>query len=128
MVFHHLISFLPFTAYIYFLFGGIFLCIDDWFIKFFYLQYDDGKMAGMQLTNDYKGQDFTASLTLGQIDIVRNSGIVVGQYLQSVTKSLALGAELMCQKGGQIPGGQISMLSLGGKFTGNFMRFFLLCI
>lgn len=72
----------------------------------------------MQLTNDYRGRDFTGSLTLGQLDIVRNSGIVVGQYLQSLTKGLALGAELMYQKGQQIPGGQISILTVGGKYTG----------
>ena len=83
-------------------------------------QYDDGKLAGLQLSNDYRARDFTASLTLGQLDIVRNSGIVVGQYLQSVTHSLSLGAELMYQRGSQIPGGQISILSLGGKYSGTF--------
>ena len=76
----------------------------------------------MQITNDYKARDFTACLTLGQIDIARNFGIVVGQYLQSVTQYLAFGAELMYQKGAQIPGGQISMLSLGGKFTGKIVE------
>ncbi|XP_055352133.1 mitochondrial import receptor subunit TOM40 homolog [Paramacrobiotus metropolitanus] len=82
-------------------------------------QYDEGKLAGLQLSNDYRARDFTASLTLGQLDIVRASGIVVGQYLQSVTKALALGAELMYQKGTQIPGGHISILSLGAKYTGS---------
>ena len=72
----------------------------------------------MQLSNDYKARDFTASMTLGQLDIVRNSGIFVGQYLQSVTNSIALGAELMYQKESKIPGGQISVLSLGGKYSG----------
>lgn len=70
------------------------------------------------MTNDYRGRDFTASLTLGQLDIVRSSGILVGQYLQSVTNAVSLGAELMYQKGSQIPGGQISILSLGGKYAG----------
>ncbi|OQV13227.1 Mitochondrial import receptor subunit TOM40-like protein 1 [Hypsibius exemplaris] len=81
-------------------------------------QYDEGKLAGLQISNDYKAPDYTASMTLGQLDIVRNSGIVVGQYFQSVTRAVALGAELMYQKGSQIPGGQISVLSLGGKYTG----------
>lgn len=73
----------------------------------------------MQLTNDYRGRDFTGSLSLGQIDIVRNSGIVVCQYLQSVTKAISLGAELMYQKGQQLPGGQVPVLTVGGKYNGN---------
>ena len=42
----------------------------------------------------------------------------MGQYLQRVTPNLALGGELLYQFGQQIPGGEISVLSLAGRLTG----------
>ena len=46
------------------------------------------------------------------------SGLFVGQYLQRVTSNLALGGELLYQYGPQVPGGEISILSLAGRLTG----------
>lgn len=44
----------------------------------------------------------------------------MGQYLQQVTPKLALGAEVLYQYGQQIPGGEISIFSLAGKYSGEF--------
>ena len=38
------------------------------------LQFQDNKCAAFQCTTDYKGSDYTASLTLGNNDILNNSG------------------------------------------------------
>ena len=74
-------------------------------------------MTAAQLTTDYRGDDFTASLTVGNPNIFNNSGVFVGHYLQSVTKKIALGAELAYQYGPNVPGGQIAVLSAVGRYT-----------
>ena len=38
----------------------------------------------------------------------------MGHYLQKVTENLALGAELVYQRGPNIPGKQMSIYTLGG--------------
>ncbi|XP_047097396.1 mitochondrial import receptor subunit TOM40 homolog 1-like [Schistocerca piceifrons] len=75
--------------------------------------------TGVQLTTDYKGDDYTASLTFGNLDIINESGLIIGHYLQSVTKNVALGAELGYQYGAKVPGGQIAIVSAVGRYTGN---------
>ncbi|KAG1663718.1 Mitochondrial import receptor subunit TOM40 1 [Nymphon striatum] len=82
-------------------------------------QIQDSKLAALQITTDYRGSDYTASLTAANTDVITETGIIIGQYLQSVTKSLALGAELVHQYGPQVPGGGISNLSILGKYTGD---------
>ena len=47
------------------------------------------------------------------------TGVVVAQYLQSVTEKLDLGAELMYQYGSNVPGGQIGIYTLAGRYTSN---------
>ncbi|XP_074652355.1 mitochondrial import receptor subunit TOM40 homolog 1-like [Tubulanus polymorphus] len=84
----------------------------------FMSQIQGGKMVTSQLSTDYRGKDFTASVTLGNIDIVNESGIVVSQYLQNVTSKLALGAELLYQYGPQVPGSEITVLTLAGRYLG----------
>lgn len=64
---------------------------------------------------NYKGDDFTASCTVANPDIINGSGVVVLHYLQSVTSKLALGSELAYQKGTGIPGGEIALLSIASK-------------
>lgn len=39
------------------------------------LQIQEGMLVGYQMTNDYKGKDFTASLTAVNTDVIQNSGI-----------------------------------------------------
>ncbi|KAM7347342.1 mitochondrial import receptor subunit TOM40 homolog 1-like [Cochliomyia hominivorax] len=80
-------------------------------------QIQESKITAAQLTTDYRGDDFTASLTVGNPNIFNNSGVFVGHYLQSVTKSIALGAELAYQYGPNVPGGQIAVLSAVGRYT-----------
>ncbi|XP_033758180.1 mitochondrial import receptor subunit TOM40 homolog 1-like [Pecten maximus] len=84
----------------------------------FVSQFQDSKCAAAQGTLDYKGDDYTASLTAGNLDVINNSGIFVSQYLQRVTSRLALGAELVYQFGPQIPGKQFTVVSLAGRITG----------
>jgi len=76
------------------------------------------KWQATQVTTDYRGTDFTASLTLGNPDLVGGTGVMVAHYLQKVTSGLALGAELAYQVSPQIPGGHVGVLSAVGRYTG----------
>lgn len=82
-------------------------------------QFQGNKCMAMQLTSDYKGRDFVASLTLSNVDCLNGSGVIVGQYLQNVTQRLALGTELLYQVGPTVPGNQFTVCSLGGRYTGD---------
>lgn len=72
---------------------------------------------GSQLSTDYKGRNFTGSMTLANIDILNNSGIGVLHYLQSVTPRIDLGAELAYQFGPQVPGNGMAILSVVGRYN-----------
>lgn len=72
-------------------------------------------MTAAQLTTDYRGSDFTASLTIGNPNLINNSGVFVTHYLQSVTQKLALGAELAYQYGPAVPGGEIAIVSAAAR-------------
>jgi len=82
------------------------------------VQIQESKWQSVQLTTDYKGSDFTASLTLGNPDLMSGTGMGVAHYIQNVTSKLALGAELAYQASPQIPGGHIGVLSLLGRYSG----------
>ena len=99
-------------------------------------QIQDSKWQTLQLTSDYKGSDFTASVTLGNPDFLSGTGMGIAHYIQNVTNKLALGAELAYQASPQIPGlvlkscfgscesihffsgGHIGVLSVLGRYTG----------
>lgn len=51
-------------------------------------------------------------------DMVSSLGLLVAHYLQRITPSLALGAEIMYQRGQQVPGGEIAIMSLAGRWSG----------
>lgn len=85
---------------------------------FFIFQVQDNRYIGSQFTADVKGKDYTASVTLGNTDILNGSGVAVLHYLQNVIPSLALGAEMAYQYGPQVPGGEIAVMSLAGRYTG----------
>lgn len=51
-------------------------------------------MTAAQLSTDYRGEDYTCSMTVGNPNLITNSGVIVGHYLQSVTEKLALGTEI----------------------------------
>ncbi|KAK2191626.1 hypothetical protein NP493_50g05094 [Ridgeia piscesae] len=82
-------------------------------------QIQNNKFLATQFTTDYKGQDFTASVTLGNPDIVNESGVMVAQYLQNVTQRLSLGSELLYQYGQTVPGNEIAIYTLAGRYTGD---------
>lgn len=81
-------------------------------------QIQENQLAGYQVTNDYKGKDYTASLTAVNNDVVQNSGILLFHYLQRVTKNLDLGTELLFQYGRNVPSGKMAMYSLGFRYFG----------
>jgi len=76
------------------------------------------KWQAAQFTGDYKGSDYTASLTLGNPDLISGSGVMVAHYFQNITSKLAMGAELAYQVSPQIPGGHIGVLSAAGRYSG----------
>ncbi|CAG2180040.1 unnamed protein product, partial [Oppiella nova] len=80
-------------------------------------QIQESKCVMAQLTTDYRGRDFTASLTLGNIDLINSSGVAVLHYLQNVSERVALGGELAYQYGPQVPGYEIAALSLAGRYS-----------
>jgi len=79
-------------------------------------QIQQNKLTAAQLTTDYRGSDFTSSITVGNPNLINNSGVIVGHYLQSVTNKLALGSEIAYQYGPQVPGGEIAILSAAGRY------------
>jgi mitochondrial import receptor subunit TOM40 len=85
----------------------------------FVSQIQNSKWLATQITSDYRGQDFTAALTVGNPDIVNGSAVMVCQYLQNVAKNLCLGCELLYQTGSQVPGGQIGIFTVAGRYTGD---------
>lgn len=46
------------------------------------------------------------------------AGVIVSQYLQNVTKNMAVGAEMLYQYGPTVPGNQIAIYTLAGRYTG----------
>ena len=42
----------------------------------------------------------------------------MGQYLQNITKRLDMGAEIFYQRGAQVPGNQIGIYTLAGRYKG----------
>lgn len=74
--------------------------------------------TGSQMSLDYRGNNFTTALTAANIDLIKNSGIVVGHLLHQVTKSISLGPELIVQYGEQESKlRMMSQLSIGGRFN-----------
>ncbi|XP_015110969.1 mitochondrial import receptor subunit TOM40 homolog 1 [Diachasma alloeum] len=80
-------------------------------------QVQRSKFTVVQGTTDYRGDSYTASLTVANPDIINNSGVVVAHYLQNISKELALGGELAYQRGPGVPGGAIAIASLVGRYA-----------
>uniref|UniRef100_A0AAX7VI66 Translocase of outer mitochondrial membrane 40 homolog, like n=1 Tax=Astatotilapia calliptera TaxID=8154 RepID=A0AAX7VI66_ASTCA len=79
-------------------------------------QTQQNKFVNWQGDAEFRGEDFTATVTLGNPDVLVGSGIVVAHYLQSITPALALGGELVYHRR---PGEEGSVMSLVGRYTGN---------
>ena len=69
------------------------------------------------MEHDYTGPDYSLNLKALNPSPVDGSGIFIGSYLQSVTKNLALGTEVLLQRGGplEIPAAP----SYLAKYTGS---------
>lgn len=88
-------------------------CVIEVFCLF---QIQQNKLTAAQLTTDYRGSDFTGSLTVGNPNLINSSGVLVAHYLQAVTNNLALGTEIAYQYGPQVPGGEIAIVSAAGRW------------
>ncbi|KAM4630507.1 mitochondrial import receptor subunit TOM40B [Polymixia lowei] len=74
------------------------------------------KFVNWQVDAEFRGEDFTSAVTLGNPDVLVGSGIVVAHYLQSITPALALGGELVYHRR---PGEEGTVMSLAGRYTGS---------
>ncbi|KAF6076165.1 translocase of outer mitochondrial membrane 40 like [Phyllostomus discolor] len=72
------------------------------------------KFLTWQFDGEYRGDDYTATLTLGNPDLVGESVIVVAHFLQSLTHRLVLGGELVYHRR---PGEEGAILTLAGKYS-----------
>ncbi|KAM6967400.1 mitochondrial import receptor subunit TOM40 homolog [Aplochiton taeniatus] len=80
------------------------------------IQTQQHKFVNWQCDLEYRGDDFTSAVTLGNPDLLVGSGILVAHYLQSITPSLAMGGELVFHRR---PGEEGAVTSLMGRYTGN---------
>ncbi|XP_065644018.1 mitochondrial import receptor subunit TOM40 homolog [Hydra vulgaris] len=78
------------------------------------VQTQQKEFAMVQADVDYRGDDFTTTCTLGNIDILNESGIIVAHYLQRVTDNIDIGTELLYHYG---QGQQSAILSLAGRYS-----------
>ncbi|NWS23012.1 TM40L protein, partial [Pachyramphus minor] len=77
-------------------------------------QSHQAKFVTWQFDGEYRGDDCTATLTLGNPDLLGGSVILVAHFLQSVTARLVLGGELVYHRR---PGEEGAILTLAGKYT-----------
>lgn len=71
----------------------------------------------LQLEHDYLGSDFSFNVKAVNPSPTDLSGIYIGNYLQSITKNLAVGAETLYQTGGPMGASELSASYLA-KYTG----------
>ncbi|CAF0905452.1 unnamed protein product [Adineta ricciae] len=76
------------------------------------------KMAGYQVSMDYRTPYTSTTLTLANIDLITNSGIAILQHLTRVTKNLDIGAEIVYQANPMMPGGHIGINSFVARYRG----------
>ncbi|XP_078391966.1 mitochondrial import receptor subunit TOM40B, partial [Cetorhinus maximus] len=72
------------------------------------------KFLTWQFDSEYRGDSFTATFTLGNPDIINESVIVVGHFLQSITRNLVLGGEMVYHRR---PNEEGAILTLAGMYT-----------
>ncbi|NXD73904.1 TM40L protein, partial [Eolophus roseicapillus] len=78
-------------------------------------QTHQAKFVTWQFDGEYRGDDCTATLTLGNPDLLGGSVILVAHFLQSITPRLVLGGEMVYHRR---PGEEGAILTLAGKYTG----------
>ncbi|CAI9536267.1 unnamed protein product [Staurois parvus] len=72
------------------------------------------KFLTWQIDVEYRGDDFTGTLTLGNPDLINDSMILVTHFLQSITPRLVLGGELVYH---QRLGEEGAILTMAGKYS-----------
>ncbi|CAH2327204.1 mitochondrial import receptor subunit TOM40B isoform X1 [Pelobates cultripes] len=72
------------------------------------------KFLTWQFDGEYRGDDCTVSMTLGNPDILNESVILVSHFLQSITPRLVLGGELVYHKR---LGEEGAIVTLAGKYS-----------
>ncbi|CAH2322595.1 mitochondrial import receptor subunit TOM40B [Pelobates cultripes] len=72
------------------------------------------KYLTWQFDGEYRGDDCTVSITLGNPDILNESVILVSHFLQSITTWLVLGGELVYHKR---RGEEGAIVTLAGKYS-----------
>ncbi|KAL7978143.1 hypothetical protein Chor_005130 [Crotalus horridus] len=77
-------------------------------------QTQQAKFTTWQFDAEYRGGDYTATLTLGNPDLISESVIVVAHFLQSMTSRLVLGGELVYHRRA---GEEGTIVTLAGKYT-----------
>ncbi|UJR30918.1 hypothetical protein I4U23_018428 [Adineta vaga] len=77
------------------------------------------KMAGYQFALDYRTRYTSSTITLANVDLITNSGILVLQHLARVTKNLDIGAEILYQASPMMPGKHIGITSFVARYQGN---------
>ncbi|VDO96381.1 unnamed protein product [Soboliphyme baturini] len=90
----------------------------------FVAQIQQNKFVGAQLTGDYRGVSTTCSVTVANLDLVNNAGLVVASVLRRVTPFLDLGVEAVCQYGRNVPGGKFSTLSYAARYLGIILEYY----
>ncbi|MFH4979725.1 hypothetical protein AB6A40_006434 [Gnathostoma spinigerum] len=91
---------------------------DRWRLKL-QSQVQGGKLVAAQSTLDYRGRLTTNSLTLANINLLNESGIIVAQTLRRLTPRVDLGVELFYNYGKLVPGGQMTVLNYAGRYNGD---------
>ncbi|XP_026469768.1 mitochondrial import receptor subunit TOM40 homolog 1-like [Ctenocephalides felis] len=97
----------------------------------------NSKVAGAQVSADYRKETYTLSCTVCNPNIINSSGMFLAHYLQNIYPGLAMGAEFAYQCSRQIPGGEAAafagaariengIVSLSGTFgqTGLHLCFY----
>lgn len=75
--------------------------------------------TGFQASLDYRGDNFTSTLTAANLDLIKNTGVLVGQLLHTFNQSFSIGPELLIQYGPSPKTDSLAMLSqlsLGGRY------------
>uniref|UniRef100_A0A673JJI1 Mitochondrial import receptor subunit TOM40 homolog n=1 Tax=Sinocyclocheilus rhinocerous TaxID=307959 RepID=A0A673JJI1_9TELE len=80
------------------------------------MQTQQHKFVNWQCDAEYRGDDFTAAVTIGNPDVLAGSGILVAHYLQSLSPALVLGGELVYHRR---PGEEGTVTSFVGRYTGS---------
>ncbi|KAI4811537.1 mitochondrial import receptor subunit TOM40 homolog [Pseudochaenichthys georgianus] len=80
------------------------------------IQTQQHKFVNWQCDMEWRGENFTSAVTLGNPDVLVGSGILVSHYLQSITPALAMGGELVYHRR---PGEEGAVTSLLGRYTGD---------